>query len=251
MKRYLRSMIALGAASVAVLGISSNARASFEIDLYADAARTIFLSAVVDNGAGDSNPIVGQINVSGVDLTNLNSDVSATGVRFSALNATSNASTPGTVGVLTVGGTIAGTGSIYILNSATDYTFPLGPNYRVDSSFSGTFTRVGVGTNESYTSYFNDNNVLRATQAATGTLLFANSGTGSYSNTAAPPLLTSGSPPYSLTNFSGLTVVSATALGFNGTTTTVRVVPEPGSVALMLVGGSFLLANKIRRRRAA
>jgi len=229
-------------------GLANRARADFEINVYADPGLTVLLSTVIDNGLGDSNPNVGQITVSGADLTNLNSDVSATGVSFSLLGATSNASTPTAIGELTVGGTITGLGSVYVATSATDYTVPAGPTYAVLSSFSGTFTNVGVGTTENFTSYFNDSNVQGATDTATGTLIFANSGTGSYSG-SAPTLNVPGSPPYSLTNVAGLTIFNGT-LGFNGTTT-VRAIPEPGSVALLLLGGSALFANRIRRRRAA
>jgi len=254
MMRYLRGMVALGAVSLALLGVSSNARASFVINLYADPGRApgTLLSTIVDGGQGDSNPNEGEITVSGTDLSNLNSDISPTGVTFTALNGTSNASNPGLTGVLTIGGSITGTGSIYIFNSATDYTAPPGSLYTVDSSFSGTFTALTAGA-ESYTSYFNPSNGPEATDIPTAPLLFANVGTGSYSDTVAPPLLTAGSTPYSLTNFSALTIASSdpsSLLGFNGTTT-VTAVPEPGSVALVLVGGSFLFANKIRRRRAA
>lgn len=247
MKSLTKRLVAgLGAAVLATL-MSSGARAGFEINIYSDSGLTTLLSTVIDNGLGDSNPLVGQIVVSGIDLTNLNSDVSPTGVAFSALNATSNAAAPVTTGVLTIGGTITGSGTLFVSTSATDYSIPAGPSYSVTSSFSGTFTTVGVGTTESFTSYFNDSNAQGATTSATGTLLFANSGTGSYSGTA-PPLIVAGSPPYSLTNVAGLTIFGGT-VGFNGTTT-VRAVPEPGSIALLVLGGSVLVAHRMRRRRA-
>jgi len=242
-----RLLAGVGLVGLMMGGLANQARADFEINIFDTPGGTL-LSTVIDNGLGDSNPLVGQIVVSGTDLGNLNGDVSGTGVTFTALNATSNAGAPTTAAELTVGGTITGSGSVYVATSATDYTFPPGPSYAVTSTFSGTFTNVGVGTTENFTSYFNDSNVQGATDSATGTLIFANSGTGSYSGTA-PTLVVPGTPPYSLTNVAGLTVFGGT-LGFNGSTT-VRAIPEPGSVALLLLGGSGLFALQIRRRKTA
>jgi len=249
LRSAIRFLAGVGLMGLMMGGLATQARADFEINIYADPGLTVLLSTVIDNGLNDTNPLTGRITVAGADLASVNSDISATGVAFAGLNATSNASLPLLNGVLTIGGTVTGTGSVYIATSATDYTVPPGPSYQVLSSFSGTFTNVGVGTTENFTSYFNDSNAQQGTTSATGTLVFASSGTGSYSGDA-PPLLVSGSPPYSLTNVTGLTIFSTTALGFNGTTV-VRSVPEPGSIALLLLGGSALFANRMRRRRAA
>jgi len=242
----------LGAVGMAAL-MSSGARADFQIDIFADAGLTIQLDSIVDNGAGDSNPLVGEITVSGADLATLNGNVGVTGVSFSSLDGTSNATNPGPLASLTVGGRIAGFGSIFILSTANDYSFPGGPNYSMDSTASGTYTNIVSGAVE-FTSYFNDSNLLDATEQASPTLIFPGlTGTDSYASAAHNTAVT-GTPLYSLTNLTALTVDAADPqtqnLAFNGGTT-VRSIPEPGSVALMLIGAMGLVAGGLRRRKTA
>lgn len=248
-----RWLLGLGVAALALGGATRPARADFQINIFADAGLTTQLVSIVDNGAGDSNPLIGQITVSGGDLGQLNTDVSATGVVFSALEGTSNASSPDVLATLTVGGKVAGNGSLFVVATSTDYSFPAGPSYGMDSTSSNTFTGINSGA-VNFTSYFNSSNALNGTEQGSPTLSFPGlAGTGSASDSVLNTPV-SGAPLFSLTNVTGLTVNAPNGtsanLGFLGGTT-VRAIPEPGSIALLVLGGSSLFVARYRRRRAA
>lgn len=263
MKSMTKRLFAgLGAAVLAVL-MSSGARAdfgTFDIQIFSDAALTNLIYQIDDDGGGDSNTTANQIGTSVVgDLAALNGAIAATGIQFSNLAATSNAGSPplDNVAKLTVNGeafvgTGFGSGELYILVSAIDFNFPAGPLYGVNSSASHTFTTVGAApaTSPSFISYFNDNNTLNATQVPTALLVFAPPAGTSSTGQTAPELVTAGTNPYGLTNVTRIRLSGTGAIdGFTGTTT-VRAIPEPGSLALVALGGSGLLFGYLRRRKA-
>jgi len=146
LRRATRLIAGLGLMGLLLGGLANQARADFQIDIYTDALLTTQIGQIIDNGAGDSNPLVGRITVSGTDLTSLNSDISGTGVEFGGLIAQSNAASPGNVATLNIGGTITGNGSLFIVTSANDYFSPAGPSYAVASKAAGTFVDTGAGT---------------------------------------------------------------------------------------------------------
>jgi len=253
---------ALVGLSLVVGGAASRAHAGFDIQIFSDAALTTQLYEIQDNGPGDSDNQLTSIQVtnnpSGADLDALNAAVSATGLAFSSLSATTNNDTPGAVATLNVNGQVqrlAGapaTAQLYVLVSANDYNFPVATAYSVGSSASHTFTNVGAGTSPTFTSWYNANNVLNARQTATTTLVFAPpAGTSSQGLTSPDLLVSPATRPYSLTNVTGIRLTGTTDATdqFTGSTT-VRAVPEPGSLALILLGGSALGALQIRRRKA-
>lgn len=261
MKRMTKRLFAgLGAAVLAVL-MSSGARAdfgTFNVQIYSDAALTSLLYTIDDDGAGDSNLNPNLIGTSAAaDLAALNAAVVATGIQFDSLDATSNAGSPplDDVAVMTVvGNALVGSGftsgELYILVSAIDFSFPAGPTYGVTSSASHTFTSVEAGTSPSFVSYFNDSNTLNATETATGLLVFAPPVGTSSEGLTAPELVTAGSAPYGLSSVTRIRLVGATASDLFTGTTTVRAIPEPGSLALVALGGSGLLFGYLRRRKA-
>jgi len=257
MRHRLTQLLALGVVALTAAVASPSARAEFDVRFFSDAALTNLLYEIIDDNPGDSStPLPGVIGVTTPgDLNALNAAVSATGLSFTSLSATSNALSPpaNDIANLTLNGTVGGTGTLYILTSATDYTFPAGPNYIVNSSASHTFTDVAAGTSPTFTSFFNQSNTANATETSTGVLVFAPlPGTSSMGMTAAP-LLVAGSPLYGLSNVTRIqlnSVGSTSSDQFTGTTTVARSVPEPGSLALIFIGGSALVARQVRRRKS-
>lgn len=259
MVRNMRRLLIAGV--LAVAAFAPSARADFDIQIFSDAALTNMLYSIDDDGPGDSStPVAGVIGTSLTgDLAALNAAVAGTGLQFSNLSATSNAGSPplNNIATLSVNGEVsrlAGAPAIaelYILVSANDYNFPAGPTYLVSSSASHTFTGVGAGTSPSFISYFNDSNTLNATETATALLVFAPAPGNSSQALTAPNLLTVGSPAYGLTNVTRIRLVGGDGASdlFTGATT-VRMVPEPGSLALIALGGSALLFGHLRRRKA-
>jgi hypothetical protein len=259
LRRTPRFIALVGLMALAFGGVATTARADFDILIFSDATLTTLLYSIDDNGPGDSNLNLGQIGTSATgDLGSLNAAVAATGLEFDDLSATSNAGSPplDNIANLTVGGKVhqlagfAGPNDLWILVSANDYSFPAGPTYVVGSSASHTFTTVGLGTAPDFTSYFNGSNTLNATETATATLVFAPpAGTSSDGQTAAD-LITAGTTNFGLSNLTHIHLVGATASDQFQGTTTVRSIPEPGSLALLALGGSGLFFGYVRRRKA-
>jgi len=258
MVKNMRRLLIVGV--LAVLAFAPSARADFNIQIFTDAALTNQIYGIDDDGPGDSStPLTGVIGTSVTsDLAALNAAVSATGLEFSNLSATSNASSPpaSNIATLTINGEVrrlAGAPAVaelYILVSANDYNFPAGPSYQVSSNASHVFTNVAAGTSPSFQSYFNDSNTLNARETATGLLVFAPLPGNSSQALTAPTLVAPGSAPYSLTNVTRIRLTGAANASdlFNGATTVA--VPEPSSLALSFLGGSALLFGRFRRRKA-
>lgn len=252
MKRMFRGIMVLG---LAALAMTSSARAEFNVLFFSEDPvanpGAVPLYTIDDDGPGDSStPIAGVIGVSAPgDLSALNSAVSGTGLTFQGLTATTNAGSPPATGIaeLLTSAELSGTGTIYILTSANDYNFPVTGPYLLDSTSSDTFTNVNAGTTTAFTSFFNDSNTLNGTETASSALVFAPpEGTTSQAGTA-PSTVVFGDTPYGLTSVKRITLTGG-SVGFNGATT-IRTVPEPGSIALVLLGGSALLAGSLRRRK--
>jgi len=251
MRRFSAAVVAL-----LLLALVPAARADFDVQFFTDAALTNKIYQINDQGLGDSDFNLGQISANTFsDLVLLNSNVASTGIRFSSLAAATDAPLAGDVARLLVGGAAQLTpgstvGDLYILVSADDYFAPAGP-YRIGSSASHTFTDIASGTAPTFQSFFNDNNVLNGRLTPTGLLSFAPPNGDKSLADDAPFLLAPGSVPYSLSNVThlhltgdGLTAVDQ----FLGSTT-VRAVPEPGSLALLGLGGSALALLQRRRQR--
>jgi hypothetical protein len=247
-------MMMMGAALLLAI---PTARADFEINIFSGST-LIFQS--IDNVAEDDNPVATQIGLSSAALADLNAALSGAGLtlQFSSLAATTNQGSADPFSNLTVNGEVRGAGSVTIDVSSTDYNTPVGDNKIVNSSASATFTNAGLGTTSGFTSYYNGDNSQLGRVTATGFLSFASAPVTPISNTSsgqgtAPPLFVSGPNPYALENVTTLNVLgdSSTKVSFTGTTTVLpRAVPEPTSIALVLLGSSFM-AVRMRRRRLA
>jgi hypothetical protein len=234
----------------------SDARAgSLELTVQESGAAPI---SILDNTGLDTNPAVGVIDVN-VGLLNL----SLTNYQFSGLSANSNSTvTPAAVASLLQTGTaqllLGGTGSISLTASDVDYSNPTtGPAFMASSS-SNTYTHADNGNSQGFTSWFNQSNTLNATEVASPTVTLVahkppdpNSHSGNAANTNIPSLTI----PFGLTNTTTLTLTggAAGALStdqFTGSTT-VRMIPEPASLALMLTALPVTLMGALRRHKAA
>lgn len=230
----------------------STAHADFDIQFYSDPGLSNLLYSISDNGTGDSDLSLGQITTGNVsDLTALNTAVQSTGIQFSTLAATNNASDANDLARLLLGGSIqlatgASSGELYVQASANDYFAPPGPEYSVNSFSANIFTAIGSGA-PTFVSYFNDGNVLNSRQTPTGVLIFAPPPGDSTNSLAAPSLLVSATVPFGLTNVTKLQLNGSrdTVDQFIGSTV-VRAVPEPGSFALILIGGGVFLYRRFR-----
>jgi len=252
MKHPLRHWLA-AAFALATLTVAQSARAEFDIVITSggNSVATIF-----DEGPGDSNTgTINNISVSGADLVSLNQALQtvAPGLTFTSLGATNNSDlvTPNGIATLDVTGRIEGTGTVEILVSANGFQFPTGDPKFLVSSASDTFGTAGTAT-RNFTSYFNQSNVLNDRQVGTDTLVFAPSpGNFSTSGTAPTITLTGTTEPYSLTNFTVITLSGSGTPSDQFTGKTTVAVPEPTSMALLLVGGSALAFRSRRRLKSA
>lgn len=246
-------MMMMGAALLLAI---PTARADFQITIFDSSSNMVFQS--VDNNSEDDNPVANQIGLSSASLADLNAALTSAGLtlQFSSLAATTNQGSGDPFANLTVNGQVQGIGSLTIDVSATDFNIPTGTMKAVDSSASATFTNAASGTTSDFTSYYNGDNSQGGRVTATGFLSFASapgqivsSGQGT-----ATTLYVSGPNPYALQNVTNLNLLgsSTTTVSFGGTTTvSSRPVPEPTSIALMMIGGSFLAIRLRRRARTA
>jgi len=251
-------------AAAALLLAIPTARADFAVNVVAG-GNTF---TVVDNSADDDNPTTGQIGLtnSGAGLGSLNAFLTnfAPTLNFANLGAQSNRTTgSGGIANVTVNGQVNGTGSLEVVVTDTDFSFPVtgpGDSASLSSSGSQTYTNAADGSNGSFQSFFNQNNSQFGRVTPTGILSFTpnpgenpSSPTGVLGGGSNPVVLGVISTPFSLTNSTVLNLVGTanTNVGFTGSTAVGAVaVPEPGSVALLLLGGSALALRARRRRNA-
>jgi len=251
MKHPLRRLL-VASLAIAALTVAGSARADFDI-LITSGGQSV--ATIIDGGPGDSNGgLANNISVSGQDLADLNQALQtiAPGLSFTSLGATNNSADidPSGTASLTVTGAVAGVGSVEILVSANGFLFPTGDPKTISSSASDTFGTLG-GTRD-FTSYYNPSNGLNDRIFGTQVLMFAPSpGQFSTSGTASPLVLSGTAVPYSLSNYTTITLTGTGASDqFTGLTTVSANVPEPTSMALVLIGGSALAFRNRRRFKA-
>ena len=253
MKHPLRHLIAATFA-IATLTVAQSARAAFDIEILSGSGTV--LAQIFDEGPGDTNTgTINNISVSGQDLVDLNQAVQAAGLNltFTSLGATNNSNsvTPTGTATLDVTGRVEGTGMVQILVSANGFLNPTGTPKFLVSSASDTFGTAGTAT-RNFTSYYNQNNVLNATQLGTTTLVFAPT-PGNFSTSGTAPTLTiaNATTPFGLTNVTMITLAGTGTPSDQFTGKTTVAVPEPTSMALLLVGGSALAFRSRRRLKSA
>lgn len=249
MKHPLRHWLA-AAFAIATLTVAQSARADFDIVI---STGGVDVFTIVDDTAFDTNtPVPHNISVSGTDLDALNAALHtvAPDLTFTSLGATNNIGTvsPNGIATLDVTGRVEGTGSVQILVSATDFVNPTGDTKFVVSSASDTFGTTGTAT-RNFTSYYNPNNGLNTTEVGTTTLVFAPT-PGNFSTSGTAPTITinGATEPFGLTNVTMITL-DGSSDQFTGKTSVS--VPEPTSMALLLVGGSALAFRSRRRLKSS
>jgi len=208
---------------------------------------------ITDGGGLDTDGVVnGIINVN-YQLLNL----SLVNYQFSGLTATSNALSSGNPAFLKQTGTLnlaaGGSGSISIVATDNGYNQPPAGSGTLNSSATALYTQAPTGT-QSFTSWFNPNNTLGATQIPSPPVDLTASGSldpNSHSGDAPPTPVTLVTP-FGLTNSISITLTgsSASTDQFSGSTT-VTAIPEPASLALMFTALPVALLGAMRRRKVA
>lgn len=224
--KALRSIAVLLA--LAVLALSppmAHAIATLEIS---DGVTTL---TVVDNGAGDTNPLVGAVLVSGFAGLVVNTD---TGLSKPVLPF------PGAIDLNAV--LVTGTAKDITLKFSDDFfTIPTSGQF-LTTHMGGTLTS-GIGSTITFDGYQNNSNGIFDIVGAAhvGPLAFGN---GAFAGSGAA--FTTAVAPYSLTE---IVTVHFTGAGTTSFNVEVRLVPVPGTLILIGVGLIGLGARAWRQRK--
>ena len=252
-----RLFVGVGLLALAIGGAAGTARADFVIEISSGA----YSQAIEDNGVFDTNPDAGQISV---DTTLLNQDLAVhnTGFRVTqGLGASTNAQAGGgfDLATLSINGEIQrtnakqGNATITFLTRSSvtpppdyGYGFPNGGAFALDSSTGGTFLIRSAGDQTTFRSLFTDAN---SNSTSSSTLVIP--AAASYSADSPEVWLGFRPHPFDLTSILSLTLNKKNDKAQFTGITSVRSVPEPGSIALLALGGLGLVAAGRRRRRSA
>ncbi len=247
MNRTLLTVAVMAAAAVSA-SVARTAKATLEMTLStSDGAAPV---TVVDNGAGDTNPAVGQITFAG-----------AVG-NFSTVITAGTSNSPGANGVsilqthnISVRDNTASRDTLTFSMSDTGFSNPEGTALQLGSSFAGTFLSTTAGESVTFQSYADNTN----TQFGTATTAGLHSATLSNGSPAPVGFSTpdrtaafSSTGPYSLSDVTTISLSANGQANVSGTTDVIQgagaPTPEPASLGVLALGAAALLAK--RRRRA-
>jgi hypothetical protein len=253
MKQRIRAILGLAFAAMAALVIAAPAHAAFTLSVQDDGAAAI---PIADNSPLDTNPTVGVIDVNTSAL-----NVLLTHFTFVNLGAGSNSTigTPGSDDQATLGATgfvsrNAGSASatLTIVTTDTGYLFPDGNPKTMTTSASDTFRNSPPGTSRTFQSLFNGTilSPLLSFTSPVGVGPFSTSNPGVDTPLGTQPT------PFDLSNTTVLTLgpnPSSTSISsdqFTGATTITgaTAIPEPSTLALMLLGIPVLAVARRRLR---
>jgi len=271
-----RRFLTLAFAGLAALALGSPTRADFHIDVYVNG---IYIDTITPSSGlalPSSTPSVINVNT-----TLLNQEIAGFAgtpyLTFNNLTATSNQPTATGMQNANIGvnGDVVQVGPnptsvVQIVVSSTDFAAPqvLGT---LSSSASDTFTNFGAGDGRTFQSYYDGSNTGQPSPLppnfpvtpppagpTTGLQAFVPLGPGTVFSTAGTRSVFIGSvvPPFALVNDTFLTIGTnpngvVSDDRFAGTTTLSAVVPEPASMALVLLGFSAVGLGSMHHRRKA
>jgi len=224
--------------------LTSSADAAFRVEIYVDG---VLQAGVDDGGPGDLNPAVDAISIidgaDGVSVGNfaliidtaISNAVSGIGAPIATLTNTVNA-------ISQVGGSL-----LEVLVSATNYPFPGTADSILNSSLTNNLAVSGGGTVE-FQSWADAGNALFGLGTTTG--LQTLDAAVVAVDVAPPAAFSDPALPFSLTNLTAIRLNNAGSTLLVTGATTVSPVPEPGSIALLAMGGASLFGYGWRRRKA-
>ena len=158
---------------------------------------------ILDNGALDTDPTIGVINVDTSEASGIN--LLLVNYQFTQLGANSNSPGSSATGIVTQTGVAqllpGGTGSVTVLASDGDYSLPNIPLGTMHSTASNTYFNATAGDTSRFQSWFNPSNGLGGKEVASPLVTLTSSAANPNSQSAdAAPTPVTLTTPYALTN---------------------------------------------------